>query len=121
MSKVQTETFVDACLRGAALLDDIDDWVDDWHAAEGRIDQSVVSLHDYLGMSRDEYGLWVEQPKSLRFIIAAHRRGAPVEEVLTSSKHYALAARSDDDAATREVLVWLVRTGRLSPDAANID
>lgn len=111
-------TFVGACLAGAALEDDIDTWVAQWHDAP---DGSVVAhldLNEHLGMTPSEYALWVEQPSALRFVIAAHMRHRPVDELLTSRDDYALAARaaSPDEALT--VLRWLVQTGRVDPERA---
>ncbi len=67
--------FVDRCLRGEVLVDDIDDYVDLWH--EGGED---VSLHDFLGFTPEEYALWVERPDSIKFILNARQRGRPLDE-----------------------------------------
>lgn len=119
MSKGEVSpTFVDACLSGLAFDTDADDWVAAWHDAP---DESVVaskSLHDFLGMSRAEYYLWTEQPTALRFILAAHRKGKPVDELLTSRADYALAARAESPGAAQDVLKWLAATGRIAPDQA---
>ena len=45
-------TFVDACLAGAALLKDIDDWVDRWHDANGAPTGRAVPLSAYLGLNK---------------------------------------------------------------------
>jgi superfamily II DNA or RNA helicase len=50
-------------LAGEARDDEIDDYVDAWHARpEGR------ELHEFLGMSKDEYALWLRNPDALREI-----------------------------------------------------
>ena len=115
----QSTTFIDACLSGLAFAHDIDDWVHDWHVAGGVIDGEPAPLRAYLGMSFDEYGLWVEQPSALEFIVAAHKRGTPVTELLTSPDQYALAARSSNPEATQTVLMWLVQTRRIDPESAS--
>jgi hypothetical protein len=112
-------TFVDACLAGIAFADDVDDWVDQWHDAGGVFNGESVALRELLGMSADEYGLWVEQPSALEFIVASHKRGTPVTELMTSRDSYALAARSADPEATQDVLMWLVQTGRIDPESAS--
>ena len=61
----QPSTFVDRCLAGEALLEEIDDYVDRWHASGG----SGQSLAAYLGFTPDEYALWVEQPQALNYVI----------------------------------------------------
>ncbi|OXR40144.1 hypothetical protein B7C42_07768 [Nocardia cerradoensis] len=114
-STATAETFVDAVLAGHALVEDIDDWADRWHDAGGL----GIDLHEYLGMSWDEYALWVEQPDSIRFIVAAHRYSTPVTELLVSRDEFALAARSQSPGAAEKVLLWLVETGRIDPEQAS--
>lgn len=119
MSRKDSDTtFVGACLAGAALEDDIDTWVAEWHDAAEDSALAHLELNEHLGMTPNEYALWVEQPSALRFVIAAHMRQRPVDELLTSRDDYALAARaaSPDDALT--VLRWLVQTGRVDPERA---
>jgi hypothetical protein len=66
----EPSTFLDACLAGAALLADVDDRVDRWHDAYGAPNGPQIPLREYLGLTSDEYALWVEQPGSLRFAAA---------------------------------------------------
>jgi hypothetical protein len=104
-----SERFIDLVLDGRALWTDIDDYVDDWHESD-----SEAPLHEYLGLSWDEYSLWVEQPHSLRLIIAAREREKPVLEMIDQVDEYALAARGGmSDADARAVRKWLRDTGRL--------
>jgi hypothetical protein len=63
-------TFIDSFLEGKATLDEIDDFVDRWH--ESGADDSI---YKFLGMTWNEYKLWVEDPTSLLSIIDAHRKG----------------------------------------------
>ena len=62
--------FIQNCLNGNALLDEIDDYIDRWHSGD-----SDMPLHTYLGMSREEYASWIESPDNLIYIVAAHRCG----------------------------------------------
>ncbi|MES1241810.1 MAG: hypothetical protein ABUT39_09350 [Acidobacteriota bacterium] len=68
MSETRNVSFVDLCRRGEAVPEQIDDFVDLWH--EGA---SELSLHDFLGMTWEEYSAWVANPGLLPRIIAAHR------------------------------------------------
>lgn len=103
------DSYVDDVLRGDALWTDIDQWIADWHDGESKQD-----LHDYLGMTREEYALWVEKPESLRFILAARERAATVGELLGKSGHeFALAARGLSEEDADNVRRWLEKTGRL--------
>lgn len=119
MSELRASSYVDACLSGLAFVEDVDDWVDEWHESGGQPRGEAIALSTFLGMSTDEYGLWVEQPSALRFIVAAHRRGAPVVDVMTTQRDYALAARAEDPDAAKEVLMWLIASGRVDPERAS--
>jgi hypothetical protein len=117
MSNAPRRDFVTACLSGEAFEDEIDDWVDAWHDHDGAPNGSAVPLRDYLGMNKAEYSLWVEQPRSLRFIITAHRRGIDVNALLSSKSELALAARSSSDQdELAKVVRWLVDSGQMTPD-----
>lgn len=102
-------TFVDLCLEGRALLDEVDDYVDQWHDGP-----STESLASYLGMTEDEYAVWVEKPGALPFILFSRKRGLSLEESLRMSEGQRLAARSAEPADADAILVWLRKTGRLA-------
>ncbi len=102
-------TYVEDALAGVAGISDIDDYVDSWHDGSSDLD-----LHEFLGMTWDEYRLWVERPNTLRYILAAHRNGRTVEEELNrSASGYALAARAESVNEAESVLTWLRKTGRI--------
>ena len=69
------QTFIDRYARGELAEADIDDFIDDWH--DGKT--GVADLHDYLGLSWDEYGEWVKHEGALDRIVKARREGRPVE------------------------------------------
>ncbi|MBY4089425.1 hypothetical protein HQO85_15185 [Rhodococcus fascians] len=104
-------TFVDACVRGEAFARDIDDWVDTWHDTD--FAGSEPSLDEFLGFSDSEGALWVEKPESLSVIVAAHKLGVPVAELLVGQSTYALAARSASPEDAASVLQWLIERGRI--------
>lgn len=47
---------------------DIDDWVERWHTSD-----TGMQLHEYLGMTWEEYGNWVAAPAALEHIVAVRR------------------------------------------------
>jgi len=61
-------TFIDLVLRDQAALDAIDDFVDLWHD-----DPRGRELHSFLGLTADEYALWVRRPDMLAQIIERRR------------------------------------------------
>lgn len=103
-----SDTYVDRVLAGTAVWTDIDAFVERWHAEEGG-----PGIEDFLGMSSEEYGLFVEEPRSLRFILAAHERDESVSDVLAEADEHAIAARGLDAGDARKVQNWLRETGRL--------
>lgn len=113
MSRREPTTFVDACLAGDVLAQDIDDWVDRWH--DGDVPDPSLSLDEFLGFTPDEGQLWAEKPAALGFILHAHRHGIPVADVVTQQERadYTLAARSASDKSALDVFDWLVAQKRI--------
>jgi hypothetical protein len=48
-------SFVDKFLAGEVKETDIDDYISEWHEST-----SSLTLHEYLGMTWEEYGRWLE-------------------------------------------------------------
>jgi hypothetical protein len=67
------KSFVELCVHGKASPDEIDDFVEQWH------NHPEGSLHDYLGMKKSEYALWVKNPDALAGIIKARREALHVK------------------------------------------
>lgn len=61
------KTFIQLCIDGEVLPQEVDDFVDRWH--EGT---SELELHEFLGMTWDEYSAWVQRSDVLPRIIKAH-------------------------------------------------
>jgi len=106
-----SETFIDAVLSGDALWVDVEDWVAGWHAGRGE-----GKLHEHLGMSWDEYRLWVERPEVLRLIVGARETHEPVERYIAEVDDFAIAARGLEPRDREAVVRWLRSTGRLPED-----
>ena len=67
------QNFIGLCLEGKVSCDEIDDYIDQWHEApEGR------ELHDYLGLTKQEYGPWLRRPDALPDILGARRAIKPL-------------------------------------------
>ena len=100
-------TFLGLYLQGKALADDIDDYVEQWHRNPGK-----VTIYEYLGMSQEEYALWVYEPEILPHIALARRTGTDLRTVVRQAKEgWPIAARSADDGTVRRLLNWLSRRG----------
>lgn len=96
--------FILDCIHGDALTSDVDDYIANWH-----ISNSDDELHNYLGMSKKEYALFVKNENYLNLIIAAHRENKAIEFVV--NKEMAIAARSDDHAKSKQLQKWLDNEG----------
>lgn len=62
------KSFIELCVGGEVSPSDIDRFVREWHESD-----SDESLAEYLGMTIEEYALWVETPNALQNIIAARK------------------------------------------------
>ena len=96
--------FLQLALRGEVMSDEIDDFVEAWHKSS-----PTDELSDFLGMTREEYSLWVSHPDYIDLIIAARRNKRPLAEAvndnLKSSER--LAARADDSRKLLALKRWI--------------
>ena len=106
-----SSSIVERLLSGKEYdLSRIDDEVDAWHEAD-----TTVPLHEWLGLTTDEYEVYVEQPASIRIILAARRQNRSLKELLAAKDAISLAAaRGVSAAEVTELGKWLKATGRLS-------
>ena len=61
--------FIEQCIKGETTVDKIDDWIDEWHDTP----HLKEKLHEFLGMTWDEYIIWVVNPNTLQGIIDFHK------------------------------------------------
>ena len=109
------KTFVELCLNCDAIPEVIDDFVGHWHAGEGA-DQSI---HDYLGMSLDDYSLWVEKPSALNLILYRHAKRVTLREAIEAAGNFSIATRAESPEVAEDILRWLKSTGRIPSSPAN--
>lgn len=93
--------FIQKCLIGEALSSDIDDYIDMWHEGD-----SVLELHEYLGMSKKEYAMFVDDEDYLPLIITSHKKEIPIEEIFDRID-MPIAARAKNDAKSESIKKWL--------------
>jgi hypothetical protein len=98
-------SFIDLALSGNALVEEINDYVDRWHDST----TPVPPLDVYLGMTPEEYVLWVESTANLPYIIAARRAGTSVAEFNSHHTEFKLAARAEKSDRVRNIATWLAR------------
>jgi hypothetical protein len=101
-------TFLDLYLNGEVLSEEIDDFIDEWHAHPGQKD-----IFEFLGMTTEEYSLWLRDPESLPHIARARRAKLPLANVVRSVvEELPLAARAGDSLKLKRLIQWLERQGK---------
>jgi hypothetical protein len=112
-AEVGSPTFFDLYSQGQALPDEIDDFIDIWHEGADQRAKSLP-LHEYLGLTMDEYGLWVQDPDTLPQILVARRESRPLAEVMNDYvNELPLADRAADDATVKALRAWLANQQKL--------
>lgn len=106
ISKIR-KTFIDLCLEGDADLTEIDDYVEAWHNSD-----EDIEIHTFLGMTLEEYFLWVENPNAIRMILFAKRYDFDIDAI-GDQTDCQFAARSDAPKEIIEVIEWLKEMGRI--------
>lgn len=105
------KTYMDELLDGEAFLEEIDDYIDEWHDSD--TDQEI---YEYLGMTEEEYGLWVEDDSVLKSIVFARKNNKPIKDVLELNNSVNMVARSATLDQGKEILDWMKETGRISEE-----
>ncbi|OUD15584.1 hypothetical protein [Thioflexithrix psekupsensis] len=101
-------TFIELCLDGDVLEDEIDDFVDNWHE-----DETInCELHEYLGMTWEEYSVWATRPSILPFILSARKRNTTFDIELNQER-LALAARTETVEEAKRLESWLKQIGKI--------
>lgn len=96
------------CLSGEVFDFEIDDFVEQWHDGIAGKDQE---LHEFLGMSWEEYSLWSTTPSILPFIIKAHRENSTLDSTQNFDS-LAMAARARNAEEARKIELWLKKIGK---------
>ena len=73
-------SFIQRCLEGEVICpgDEINNEIDHWHNSP----EGLPPLHEWLGMSWNEYQLWAEKPWTLEAILAARKTGASLLDMV---------------------------------------
>jgi len=103
-------TFMDRVLAGEVLdLREIDDEIARWHRGS-----STATLHESLGLTWQEYQLFVERPEVLPLLAQARKYGLSIVTLVGEQQpNMALAARGASPQELVELRRWLKATGRL--------
>lgn len=98
--------YLDLVLDGEEFEFAIDDYVENWHNLPNPVD----SLSHFLGMTSDEYNLWVESPEALPQILYCRKMKSemPVSDM---GEMHLLAARSTSKHDPLVLTKWLKASG----------
>lgn len=103
----ELKPFLDRLMAGHVLMQEIDDFVERWHGGDG-----TGELHEFLGMSLEEYTLWLRDPDALATICEARYMRLPIGSAMNDNAgSVRIAARSE--APPEHLVAWLRKTGRL--------
>lgn len=102
-------TFLDDCLKGDALLEDIDIYINRWNNSSDK----NKSIHQYLGFTKEEYELWYKNPSLLKSICFAHKNNITISSLINESKKERLVTRASSIEEANKILSWLKETGRI--------
>ena len=99
-----SNNYVEACLAGEALLYEIDDYIETWHTSD-----SLLPLHEFLGMTEQEYEAWVEDETALSTILFFRKNDTRFvrRNPTSKSNDYKLAARTNSPEEARKIHNWL--------------
>lgn len=106
MSKLK---YMEACFAGEALQDEIEDYIEEWHESG-----SSEEIYEFLGMTEDEYAIWVENDSMLRTIFHARKLGISINEFICRNNAATLVARASSPEEAASIKEWLARTGRIN-------
>ena len=100
-------TFIEGVLSGDYLINEIDDFVDEWHDSDGD-----KSLSEFLGMTEEEYKLWVTKgDSSLKAIIFSRVNQISLDSFFQNPSDITWAARANGHSSN-EIASWLLKRER---------
>jgi hypothetical protein len=98
-------TFLALYDEGKITADQIDRFVAAWHESG---DQETRELHEYLGMTWEEYDVLLMTERTLPLIVAARRAGKPLRDLVEPFFQEMLEKNDPNDRAARHTMsYWL--------------
>jgi hypothetical protein len=79
-------------MDGQATWNDVDDFIDAWHDSG---DDKQRPLHEFLGMTEEEYAIWMMDRRTLPELALARRPGGPMIESLITDRVRRMRAGND--------------------------
>lgn len=87
-------TFFSLYEEGSVEANQVHDYIGAWHDTG---DEETRPLSEYLGMTKEEFGVWVITPRMLPAILAARRANRPLPEFVAPFYDKLRAANNPSD------------------------
>jgi hypothetical protein len=97
-------TFMDLAVDGQVMADEIDHYVEVWHDSN-----SDCEVFEFLGMTFEEYSLWVMNPELINVVIASRVRKVDLLEAVNDNvtNTERLAARAGEARDVTRLREWI--------------
>lgn len=91
--------FISDVISGIALILDIDDYIEEWHESDSKLE-----IYQFLGMTQEEYRIWVEDESRLKDIIRCHMSGLNISTIIENdnSDDLKMIARAKNPQEAKE-------------------
>ncbi len=98
------QSFMSLALDGYVLADEIEDFIESWHASD-----SDAEIYEFLGMTFEEYSLWASDPDTIELILSARHVGSPLKDAVNDNlrTQERIAARSDEARKLAILSHWI--------------
>ena len=109
MSEVSPKTapFLELYRDGKVSAQQIEDFIEAWHDSA---ETEQCSLAAFLGMTEDEYTVWMASRRALPAIIGARQQGRPLAELVAEHlKELQRLASPADRSAIQVLSHWLAK------------
>lgn len=102
------DNFYNLYLNGDVLLVEFDEFIDEWH--DGDYD---CELHEFLGLTFEEYSLWVDDDSFLELIFESKQRKITVEELIKEYEQNTPMVARANNGELAELKKWLENKGKV--------
>jgi len=96
---VDHQTFVERCLSGQVLANEVDDVIDAWHDGD-----DPRTLREFLGFNELEYTCWMKDASCVYDILACRNENRPFTGEREECR-WGMAARGDGEMV--DISAWL--------------
>lgn len=100
------EPFLQSCLNGDILSEDIDNFIDVKF-------QKGSNICDYIGFNNEEYKLWIDNPNSLKLIFFGRKNNISISKMTNHTESEKLVARASSSIEEAKLVDWLKKINKL--------